>query len=172
MAYLLFIGALAAAIYFATKGSHYDPSVFYAIASPAIAVVLLLWLVTNWYLSLAAIFGRERQSFAGAFREARHAISRQRSDFAGTSFVFLFLRLVLLAAVLAIGGLTSGMMSTASQSYAVLVMVLALAYFVVSDFLYVWRMAAYVALAAAGEEDVIVQLQGSVAPAAAGKPPK
>ena len=52
-----------------------------------------------------------------------------------------------------------------------LVIAIALAYFAISDILYVWRMASYVALAAALENDVILQLEQSAPPAATtGKP--
>src|SRR5262249_15821349 len=116
------------------------------------ALIAVLWLALNWYLSVAAVFGREGQSFRDAFRHARQVVRRQRSDFAGTAFVFLLLRLLLLAIVLSICGLASGMAATAPEGYAALVLVLALTFFVVSDFFYVARMAAYLALAAVGEQ--------------------
>lgn len=151
-AYLLVMGAVAWAIHFATKGSRTDPVVFYSWAAPSIALIAVLWLALNWYLSVAAVFGREGQSFRDAFRHARQVVRRQRSDFAGTAFVFLLLRLLLLAIVLSICGLASGMAATAPEGYAALVLVLALTFFVVSDFFYVARMAAYLALAAVGEQ--------------------
>lgn len=167
MAYLLLIGGVVLAIHFATSGPQYDPVVFYSVGSAVTVVVVLLWLILNWYLSVTAIFGREGQGFLSAFRQARSSVRAQRSDFAGTGFVFLLLRLILLAVVVAICGLTSGMQATAPESYALLVMIAALVYFAVSYFLYVWRMAAYVALTAAHEEDVIALLERSVPPTAA-----
>jgi hypothetical protein len=80
---------------------------------------------------------------------ARQTVRRQRADFAGTAFIFLLLRLLALLAAIAIIGLTSSMIASAPQSYAVLVVVVALAYFVISDFLYVARISSYLALAAA-----------------------
>lgn len=170
IAYLLVIGSVALAIHLASS-SHSDPVVFYNVGVPAIALVLLIWLVLNWYLSVAAIFGEEGQRFRAAFRRARQVVRAQRSDFAGTGFVFLFLRLVLLGIVVAILGLTSEMQATAPQSYAMLVVAVALAYFAISDILYVWRMGSYVALSAALENDVILQLEQSTPPTATtGKP--
>jgi hypothetical protein len=171
MAYLLLIGGVALGIHFATSGPKYDPVVFYAVASVVTVFTLILWLAMNWYLSVAAIFGREGQGFRGAYRHARSMVRRQTSDFAGTGFLFLLLRLVLLAIVVAICGLTADMQATAPQSYALLVMIVALVYFAVSDFLYVWRMASYVALSVALEEDVIAQLERSVPSAAGGDKP-
>ncbi|HKV92033.1 MAG TPA: hypothetical protein VJW20_05755 [Candidatus Angelobacter sp.] len=163
IAYLLVIGSVALAMHMASS-SHSDPVVFYNVGVPAIALVLLIWLALNWYLSVAAIFGEEGQGLRAAFRRARQVVRSQRSDFAGTGFVFLFLRLVLLGIVVAILGLTSEMQATAPQSYAMLVIAVALAYFAISDILYVWRMASYVALTAALENDVILQLEQSAPP--------
>jgi hypothetical protein len=103
----------------------------------------------NWYLSLAAFFGREEQSFRSAVRQARQTVRLQRSDFAGTGFVFLLFRTMILLIAVAICGLTSGMEGTAPQSYFVLLVVVSLAYCAIADFLYMARMAAYLALAAA-----------------------
>ena len=166
IAYLLLIGGVVLGIRFATSGPQYDPVVFYTVASTATAIIAIIWLALNWYLSLAAILGREGQSFLGAFRQARSSVRQQFSDFAGTGFLFLLMRLALLAIVVAVCGLTAGMQASAPGSYGFLVVTLALIYFAVSDVLYVWRMASYVALTAASEEDVIVQLERSVSPTA------
>jgi hypothetical protein len=150
--YLLVIGAVAWAFYVATRGSRTDPVVFYSWTAPSIMLIAALWFALNWYLSVAAVLGREGQGFRDAFRHARQIVRRQRSDFAGTGFVFLLLRVLLLAIVLSICGLASGMAASSPEGYAALVLVLALTFFVVSDFLYVARMASYLALAAAGDQ--------------------
>ncbi|HEY2170100.1 MAG TPA: hypothetical protein VGJ30_10790, partial [Candidatus Angelobacter sp.] len=74
--------------------------------------------------------------------------------FAGTGFVFPLFRTVILLIALAVCGLTSGMAGTAPQSYFVLLIVVSLAYFAVADFLYMARMAAYLALASAHVDPV------------------
>jgi hypothetical protein len=116
---------------------------------PSVVLISAFWLTVNWYLSLAAIFGREGQSFRGALRQARQAVRQQRSDFAGTGFVFLLFRVVVLLITTAICGLTSGMAGSSPQSYFTLLMIVSLAYLTMADFLYMARMAAYLALAAA-----------------------
>ena len=116
---------------------------------PSVVVIGAFWLTFNWYFSLAAFFGREGQNFRGALRQARQTIRQQRPDFAGTGFVFLLFRLVVLLIATAICGLTSGMIGSSPQSYFVLLMIVSLAYFAIADFLYMARMAAYLALAAA-----------------------
>lgn len=145
---LLFATTLGEAL-IATRGPKPDLVLYYLIVMPSVILIGVFWLTVNWYLSLAAIFGREGQSVRGAFRQARQTVRQQRSDFAGTGFVFLLFRVVILLMATAICGLTSGMAGTAPQSYFVLLVVVSLAYFAVADFLYMARMAAYLALAAA-----------------------
>lgn len=145
---LLFAATISEAL-LATRGTQPDLVLYYLMVMPTVVLIGVSWLILNWYLSLAAVFGREGQSFRGAFREARQTIRRQRSDFAGTGFVFLLFRTVILLIAVAICGLTSGMAGTAPQSYFILLVVISLVYFAVADFLYMARMAAYLALAAA-----------------------
>jgi len=145
---LLFATTLGEAL-IATHGTQPDLVLYYLMVMPSVVLIGISWLILNWYLSLAAIFGREGQSFRGAFRQARQTVRQQRSDFAGTGFVFLLFRTIILLIALAICGLTSGMAGTAPQSYFVLLVVVSLVYFAVADFLYMARMAAYLALAAA-----------------------
>jgi hypothetical protein len=147
--FVLFLAALIGEVLIATHGLQPDLVLFYLMVLPSVVLISAFWLTVNWYLSLAAIFGREGQSVRGALRQARQTVRQQRSDFAGTGFVFLLFRTVILLIALAICGLTSGMAGTAPQSYFVLLIVVSLAYFAVADFLYMARMAAYLALAAA-----------------------
>jgi hypothetical protein len=146
---MLLAAAIFGAVRTATHGSKPDPLIFYLMMMPSAVLIAAFWLVCNWYLSLAAIFGREEQTFPGAIRHARQTVRLQRSDFAGTGFVFLLIRIALLLVVVAICGLTSGVAGTAPQNYFVLLMVVLLAYLAVAYFLYMSRMAAYLALAAA-----------------------
>jgi len=147
---------LAAAIFgetlIATRGPRPDLLLFYLMMMPSVVLIAAFWLVCNWYLSLAAIFGREEHTFRGAIRQARQTVRLQRPDFAGTGFVFLLIRTALLLAAVAICGLTSGMAGTSPQNYFVLLMVVLLAYLAVAYFFYMSRMAAYLALAAARVE--------------------
>ena len=145
---LLFAATFGEAL-IASRGPKPDLLLYYLMMLPSVILISAFWLTVNWYLSLAAIFGREGQSFRGAFRQARQTVRLQRSDVAGTGFVFLLFRIVILLIATAICGLTSGMAGTAPQSYFVLLIVVSLAYFALADFLYMARMAAYLALAAA-----------------------
>jgi hypothetical protein len=145
---LLFAATFGEAL-IASRGPKPDLLLYYLMMLPSVILISAFWLTLNWYLSLAAIFGREGQSFRGAFRQACHTVRLQRSDFAGTGFVFILFRTVALLIATAICGLTSGMAGSSAQGYFVLLMIVSLAYFAVADFLYMARMAAYLALAAA-----------------------
>jgi hypothetical protein len=147
--FVLFFGAIFGEALIASRGPKPDLLLYYLMVMPSVVVISAFWLTVNWYLSLAAFFGREEQSFRGALRQARQTVRQQRSDFAGTGFVFLLFRTVILLIAVAICGLASGMAGTAPQSYFVLLMVVSLAYCAIADFLYMARMAAYLALAAA-----------------------
>jgi hypothetical protein len=145
----LLVAAIFGEALIATHGPKPDLLLYYLMMMPSVVLIAAFWLVLNWYLSLAAIFGREEQSFLGAIRQARQTVRLQRSDFAGTGFVFLLMRVALLLVAVAICGLTSGMVGTSPQTYSILLMVVLLACLAAADFLYMSRMAAYLALAAA-----------------------
>lgn len=145
---LLFAATFGEAL-IASRGPKPDLLLYYLMMMPSVILITALWLTVNWYLSLAAIFGREGQSFRGAMQQARQAVRLQRSDFAGTGFVFVLFRTVALLVATAICGLTSGMAGSSPQAYFILLIAVSLAYFAISGFLYMSRMAAYLALAAA-----------------------
>ena len=146
---VLLVAAIFGEALIATRGPRPDLLLYYLMMLPSVVLIAAFWLTLNWYLSLAAIFGREEQSFRRAIGQARQTVRLQRSDFAGTGFVFLLMRIVLLLVAVAICGLTSGMLGTSPQNYSVLLVVVLLSYLAVAYFLYISRMAAYLALAAA-----------------------
>jgi hypothetical protein len=150
--FVLLSAALVGETLIATRSSKPDLALYYLMVMPTVVIFIVIWLVLNWYLSLAAIFGRDGQTFRGAFRQARQTVAKQRADFAGTGFVFLLMRAVLLLVALAICGLASRSAGTSPQGYFTLLMVVAVAYFAIADFLYMARMASYLALAAAHVE--------------------
>ena len=147
--FVLLLTAMIGEMLIATRGPQPDLLLYYLMMMPSVVLISAFWLTVNWYLSLAAIFGREGQSFRGALRQARQTVRQQRSDFAGTGFVFLLFRVIVLLIATAICGLTSGMVGSSPQSYFTLLIIVSLAYLAVADFLYMARMAAYLALAAA-----------------------
>src|SRR5882724_1264007 len=152
LAVLALCAAMGVVIWIAIHGDKPDLFLFYALAVPSVLVIGGLWLTVNWRLTLAGIFGSDGRSSWGAMRQAKSVIRAQRADFGGTSFVFLLLRLVVLLIAFAVIGIPSGMMKTSPDIYAALVAAVLLACFAVGDFLYVSRMAAYMALAASHSE--------------------
>jgi hypothetical protein len=152
MALLAMVAAVGTAIWFAIQGAKPDLFLFYIMAVPSVLALGGAALAVNWRLSLAGIFGAGGNGFWDAMRQAKLVVRAQRADFAGTSFVFLLLRLVALLTAFAAIGIPSGMINTSPQAYSALVAVVLLAYFAVGDFLYVGRMASYLALAAAHTE--------------------
>jgi hypothetical protein len=149
---ILLTAAILGETLIATHGPQPDLVLFYVMMTPTVVLIAAFWLTCNWYLSLAGIFGREEHTFRGAIRQTRQTVRLQRSDFAGTGFVFLLVRIALLLVVVAICGLTSGMAGTAPQNYFALLMVVLLVYLALAYFFYMSRMAAYLALAAARVE--------------------
>jgi hypothetical protein len=149
---LLFAATFGEAL-IASRGPKPDLLLYYLMVMPSVVLISALWLTVNWYLSLAAIVGREGQNFRGALRKAHQTVRLQRSDFAGTGFVFILFRTVALLVATAICGLTSGMAGSSPEAYFVLLIVVSLTYFAVADFLYMARMAAYLALAATHVDD-------------------
>lgn len=155
---LLAVSSITGGIYIATRSSHPDLFRFYMIVPPALVLIGIFWLILNWYFSLAAIFGCEGQGFRAAFRQARAIVRLQRSDFFGTAFVFLLLRVVLLLIVVAVCGLTSSMVGSAPEPYFAMVLALFAVYCALADILYLARMAAYLALAAAYREPGVLEM--------------
>src|SRR4029077_15837480 len=74
IAVLLLLASIVGGFYLATRGSRPDLVRLYTVASPLVVLIGASWLALNWYLSVAAIFGREGQSFRGAFRQARQTV--------------------------------------------------------------------------------------------------
>ncbi|HVG91687.1 MAG TPA: hypothetical protein VNB54_09375, partial [Alphaproteobacteria bacterium] len=93
---IFLVAAIFGETLIATRGPQPDLVLFYVMMTPSVVLIAAFWLVCNWYLSLAAIFGREEHTFCGAIRQARQTVRLQRSDFAGTGFVFLLVRMALL----------------------------------------------------------------------------
>jgi hypothetical protein len=152
LAFLALGAAIGVEIWIAIRSAKPDLFLFYVMVIPSIFAFGGVWLAVNWRLSLVGIFGINGESLGGAMHRERRVVGAQRADFAGTSFVFLLLRLVALLIAFAAIGIPSGMLKTSPQAYSAWVAVVLLAYFAAGDFLYVFRMASYLALAAARAE--------------------
>jgi hypothetical protein len=112
------------------------------------ALVWLTWSVVNWFLSLAAIFAvANGRDTLGAIADAVDLLQRRSGPvFAvGTSFGLAHFAALIVAGIAAAFPLG---LSAAFSGRAVLasLIVIALMYFAVADFLYMGRLAAYVAI--------------------------
>jgi hypothetical protein len=150
-AFLLWLAgvALVAAIAFASKVSSRgsgqpDLFLYYGLAIWSLLLIGGLWATLNWYLSLAAVCCA--QSGAGSVKAFRQAVRFSRThggDFGGVSLMFAVLRLVAIAVAFVLCALPSGLAGSAPNLYTGWVVLVSLAYFVVADFLYISRFAAY-----------------------------
>lgn len=136
-----------------------------ALAVILIAVVWLVWALLNWLLSLAAIFAvRDQQDTFGAVAAALDLV---RNAFAGvvlTSLPFLLLRYLALAAGAVAGLLVFDLMTRISFSASWALVAIVMGYFAYADFLYISRLASYVALAGPGGESVVAAEPAQPAP--------
>jgi len=108
----------------------------------ALPLILIVWAILNWAFSLAPLFAAQEQkgalaSLAATFRSLR----RNGRAYWSVSGFYGTLRGVALISVILLG-IVLGALGSSAIILALLI-VLALAYFAVADFLYVARLAAY-----------------------------
>src|SRR5581483_8770015 len=132
----------------AGRGETLDPSIFFVVFVPLLALVVVAWSTLNWYLSVAPVCAAldgsgAMAAFAGAVRLSR----RRMATLSSVGFIFGLLRAVALVAVfmVSVAVAEAPWMSAAVQ--IALLVVISLAYFVVADWLYVARLAAYIEIA-------------------------
>jgi hypothetical protein len=138
------IGSITFESRIAENGAQQDLFLYFALAGGSIIVIGALWAVVNWVLSLAAICCA--RNAGGAIRSIHQALNLSRShsgDLFGVGLVFAIPRAVALNVAFVLWFLPSGMMATAPKSYFAWTTAVTLAYFAVSDWLYLARMAGY-----------------------------
>ena len=114
----------------------------------------LAWSVVNWFLSLAPIYiVRDGLDAMRALGESLGLFRRRGSHYVNIAIGYSVLRFLALVAVLLATTVPAAMASTGGwQMIVAISAALALGYFVVADFLYVAKLASYVALANAGPD--------------------
>lgn len=131
----------------AGRGAKRDLFLYSALAAWSVILIGVLWATVNWNLSLAAVCCAKN---AGGFgRSVRQALALDRShsgDLLGVSLVFAVWRLIVLAVAFVLWFLPSAEMGTAPRAYFAWFVATMLAYFAASDFLYIARMAGYLAI--------------------------
>lgn len=155
----LFLAALLSAvgtlILASSAGPAGDAAPGVVLAAILIACIWLLWSQLNWLLSLASIFVvRDRQDTFGAVAAAVDLVRSAVGDLVLTSLPFVLLHYLALAAAAAAGVLVFDLMTRVSPEAAWALVAIVLGYFAYADFLYITRLAAYLALAGPSGEAV------------------
>lgn len=146
-------------------GTEPSPAVFLLVFLTLLTATALTFSVGNWYLSLAPVLAvREGRGTLRAVRDTLTSVRRHRPAFTGTSMAFASVRLVVVAVFTVISLLPLALLGSApSWLVATLLVLLAFAYFAVSDFLYVARLAAYIGILQEGS--AAVAQEGEAVPA-------
>ncbi|HSB76433.1 MAG TPA: hypothetical protein VLC12_12335, partial [Terriglobales bacterium] len=130
------------------------------LATMLLAAVWLVWALLNWLLSLASVYAvRDARDTFAAVASAVELVRGTFGEVVLTSLPFVLLHYLALAAAVAAGLLVFDLMTRVSPAAGWAVVALAGGYFAYADFLYITRLAAYVALAQDGE--TVVQLSAS-----------
>jgi hypothetical protein len=137
-------GSIVLASRIADSGAQQDLFLYFALAGGSMIVIGVIWAAVNWVLILAAVCCA--RNAGGVIRSILQAAALARShsgDLFGTTFVFAIPRVTALVIAFVLWFLPSGMMATAPHAYFAWTIVVTLAYFAVSDWLYLARMAGY-----------------------------
>lgn len=146
--------------------AHPNIALYFLLLLIGLPLVLLVWGVLNWYLSLAPIFClREGKRAFDSVGEVMREAGRRRREFWSVSAAYAVPRFIALVLLIVFAALAAaGLNQTAA---IVTIVLLSLAYFALADFFYIARMAAYIHLM--GREDAAENLIAT-APAAAEQP--
>jgi hypothetical protein len=130
------------------------------------ALVAMCWSVVNWFLSLAPIFVmRDGRGAWDSISDSLALFRRSPGAYSSAAFWFGLFRGVALLAAFVLALVTAASASSAAAGVAVSI-VIALIYFAAADFLYIARLAAYVALGESGQPSAVSSPPGEPAPAA------
>lgn len=152
----LFLAALLSAcgalILAGFAGPRGDAAPSLVLAVVLIACIWVVWALLNWLLSLAAVFvPGGRQDTFGAVAAAVELVRGAFGEVVLASLPFVLLHYAALAAAVAGALLVFDLMARVSLAAGWALLAIALGYFAYADFLYIVRLAAYVALARGGK---------------------
>lgn len=149
------LAAMGALILAAFAGRGGDAAAATMVAAVLLACIWLAWALLNWLLSLTAIFAlRDQRDTFGAVGAAVELIRNSFGEVVLTSLPFVLLHYAALTAAVAASILIFDVMMRVSGQAGWALLAIAIAYFAYADFLYITRLAAYVALAGPGGEGV------------------
>jgi hypothetical protein len=148
-----------------------QPLIFIVVFFPLSIVFTILRSRINWFLLLANVYAAEGSTSAAGFGEATRIFKRRSGDFMGVGTVVGVIRIALMVVVTL---LSLALVGAVGQAPGKLLwaafLILTLAYFAVSDWLYVVKLAAYARIIA-DDRDTGRQA-AAVAPAAVAEPEK
>ena len=130
----------------AMRGEKPDYVIFYALVFPLSVVIGIFCSVVNWYLSLAMVCTEGNETSGVAIQRAMVLTGTQPAAVVGISAFFLVLRLLAFLVAFVLAVFSAGLMVSSSRLLLAWLVVVALAYCALSDFLYACRLAAYAAL--------------------------
>jgi hypothetical protein len=131
-------------------------------------VVACAWSVLNWVLALAAIFAvRDRQDTLNATAEAVRAFRRHLGQFFAVSTWFGLLHLVAMVGASYVAALAVPLTALSKWAAVLMLIVVAALYFAAVDFLYIARLAAYIAIAEPPAEEIFEPVPEPAHPAPA-----
>ena len=134
-------------------------------------LVSLSWSTLNWYVSLAPIFlVRDSRGAFKAVADAVHLVRRRGGDFTGVSTLYGLLKLFAIAGATVVSLVPLAFIAQWPwEVTTTLFVAITLAYFAISDLLYIARLASYLAIAEqerAGAVETAVRLSSVATPAA------
>ncbi|HTC95078.1 MAG TPA: hypothetical protein VK699_16660 [Terriglobales bacterium] len=141
VAALATIGAAMLATHFSSDPEEPNLLVYFSIVVLVLPVIVILWAVLNWVLSLAPLFALGEQGVLAAVAATFRSLRAQRKAYWSVSGVYGTIRGAGLL-VLIVFGLAMGAVGQDRIIFALLVALLLL-YFFFADLLYVARLAAY-----------------------------
>jgi hypothetical protein len=143
-----YIGAAVIAQWVAASTSADRPATFLLVFAVVVLMVGILHSRIAWFLLLATLFAvRDRRHTFAAIAEAIRLFRRRSADFFAVGTVFLGIKLFLFCAATAFG-LVPLLLVGRVPGWLVIAMVglVTIIYFAVADFLFIARLAAYVAV--------------------------
>ncbi len=115
-----------------------------------LVVVVSAWSMLNWFLSLAPVFVvRDGHDGLAAFSASVKLSRRRRSEFTTVGLVLGAIRFVWVVAITVVSLISAMLIPAAPWLGWTLIILFALLYFAVADWLYIARLGAYVAIAQA-----------------------
>jgi hypothetical protein len=125
------------------------------------ALLVCGWAAVNWILTVAGVFAHTRRGTLAAIADAAKEIRRHAGQFLTASLGFALLRGVALFATIFVGVWAIALAAISAWAAVIALFLVWLLYLAIMDFLYIARLAAYVAIAEESDSSVDPVIQAS-----------